>query len=479
VKKNSALAGLLTTFTLLYADQPAHAGGLYFSDRGVRPMGRGGAFVAGADDLGATWYNPAGLADVGNSVLVDASWMNFSGEFTRKSQVVDAGGTVRIFDYPQVSAATKFLPLPTLGFSRVFGDEKQYTFAFSLLTPYAPLMSYPATVGGGPSPSRYSLISMEGSALVIPGGYLSIKLAKQFRIGFGVQLLVGKFASSVVFNANPGDRVVGAPEDPRYDTFSQLSAAPIITPSGNLGLIYEPTESIRLGAAFQLPYWINAPASNRVRLPTAPLFDKARQDGDAVHVKFRLPPIFRIGAELRTKFSDEQMLKVEAAYVREFWSVHDSIDVIPDNINLVGVTGFPSPFGIPRLSIPRNFQDSNSFRLGAEYSRKAFQQAQGLTLRAGVAYETSAIPRAYLSPLTLDSDKVTASVGVGLTVTKGLRIDAVYAHIFAFGATVSPGEAQIPRLNPVQGNPVAVEAINGGTYAFRADVMGLGAEYKY
>lgn len=43
----------------------AHAAGLYFSDRGVRSVGRGGAFVAGADDLGVVWSNPAGLADAG------------------------------------------------------------------------------------------------------------------------------------------------------------------------------------------------------------------------------------------------------------------------------------------------------------------------------------------------------------------------------------------------------------------------------
>ena len=52
--------------------------GLYFTDRGVRPMGRAGAFVAGADDLGAIWYNPAGIADAGTSILFDASWLQFS-----------------------------------------------------------------------------------------------------------------------------------------------------------------------------------------------------------------------------------------------------------------------------------------------------------------------------------------------------------------------------------------------------------------
>lgn len=472
----SALACTTVTLTLC-AD--AFGAGLYFSERGVRPLGRGGAFVAGADDLNATWYNPAGLAEVGDSFLLDATWMNFSGEFQRKSQVVGASGTVTVFDYPSVSASTKFVPLPTLGASFALGDRKEYTLAFSLLTPYSPLLNYPATVGTQASPSRYSLISMDGSALLIPGGYLSYRFSPKFSVGAGVQLLVGKFASSVVFNANPADRLIGAPEDPRYDTFSQLSAAPIIAPSGNLGVLGEPVTNLKLGASFQLPFWVNAPATNKVRLPVAPVFDKARQEGDEVRVCFRLPAILRAGVQYRIAMGEDQALNLEAAYVREFWSLHDTIDIIPESINLVGVTGFPSPFGVPRLSIPRNFQDSNSIRIGGEYTQKAFGQPKGLSIRAGANYETSAIPRAYLSPLTLDSDKVTASLGAGFGVAKGLRLDAVFAQVIAAGVTVTPEEAKVPRLNPVSGNPVAVEAVNGGEYAFRATLIGLGAEYKY
>src|SRR5688572_4735107 len=58
------------------------AAGMYWSDRGIRPLGRGGAFVAGADDLGAIAYNPAGLADAGSSLLLDAALVNVRTEFT-------------------------------------------------------------------------------------------------------------------------------------------------------------------------------------------------------------------------------------------------------------------------------------------------------------------------------------------------------------------------------------------------------------
>ena len=60
------MRGLLANAALLAAiafSTDAFAAGLYYSERGVSPLGRGGAFVAGADDLGAIAYNPAGLAD--------------------------------------------------------------------------------------------------------------------------------------------------------------------------------------------------------------------------------------------------------------------------------------------------------------------------------------------------------------------------------------------------------------------------------
>ena len=215
---------MLPLLSILLATSDAKAAGLYFSDRGVKPLGRGGAYVAGANDLGATWYNPAGLADAGDSFLFDGSWLHYSAEFTRKVQVADAGGTLRTYQYPEVNGSTPILPIPTLGISKAFGKEKQFTFAFSLLAPYTAISSYPATVDGRPAASRYSLISMDGSALVVAGGFLAWKANNWLKLGAGLQALVGSFRSSVVFNANPADRLIGAPEDPTYDSPAQIDA---------------------------------------------------------------------------------------------------------------------------------------------------------------------------------------------------------------------------------------------------------------
>jgi long-chain fatty acid transport protein len=446
----------------------ARAGGLYFSDRGVRPLARGGAFVAGADDLGAVWYNPAGLADAGTSFLLDASWLHFASTFTRRATVTDANGA----QYPQTFApaqgSTPVLPLPTLGFSYAFDAKQRWTGAIGAFAPYTAVASYPQTAA-----SRYSLVSLDGSALVNTGLWLAYKPIEQVRIGIGVEALVGTFATSIVMNANPQNRLLGAPEDPSYDAFSQLNVGPIFAPSGNAGVTVIPEKHVRVGVSGQLPTHVSAPATVQVRLPNAAVFDNASVHGDSGSLAFNLPGVFRAGVEVRPV----EPLRVELAYVREFWSNHTEIDVYPSGITINGITGFPPGFKVGTIVIPRHFQDSNSLRLGGEYTLPV--GAYRLEIRGGVAVESSAVPAAYESPLTVDLNKLTTSLGLGIRIGAHWRFDGVYAHVFGESTTVSPSQAAVPAINPVQGNPTPSSPINAGTYTAQADIVGFGLNYGF
>jgi long-chain fatty acid transport protein len=393
--------------------------------------------------------------------------------------VADAAGTIRIYDkYPTVKGTTPFLPIPTLAATYNFGDKKEFTLAGGVFAPMAPIAKYPLTVNGQPSPSRYSLVSMDGTAMAIPGAYFAYKPIEEFRVGLGLQALVGTFKTRQVFSANPSDRLLAAPEDPNYDSLSELNVGPIIAPSANFGIVAIPEKHVHVGLSAQLPFWINAPAKMTFQLPTAAPFDKAYPEGDQGHVRFRLPAVIRAGVEYRTHVGDDT-LSVEASYVREFWSLQDSIDVRSDNIRLYNITGFPSPFGIAPITIPRNFQDSNSFRLGGEYSTKAVLKNNRTDFRAGVAYETTAVPTAWVGPLSLDSDKVTLGLGGSIHVAEHWRFDLVAALVLLQSVSVSPAEAKIPRVNPVKGNPTETEAVNGGEYSAHALILGLGGQYKF
>ena len=450
----------------------ADAGGLYWSDRGVRPMGRAGAFVAGADDLGAVWYNNAGIASAGSSFLFDATFMIYGADFTRRTQVIDSGGTVRTYQYPTVTGTAAPLPLPTLAGSVSVGDKKEWTLAAAVLAPYTPLTTWPEATNGQPSPQRYSSVSLDGSLLLDVGLYAAWKPSEHFSIGAGLHFLVGNFQSTVYLNANPDDRLLGAPEDPQYDTLAQIRAG-VFAPTGSLGLLYEPVKQLRFGLSGQLPYWINAPASVKLRLPTAAPFDNASVQDDSARVKFRLPAIVRAGVEVRPI----PELRIEAAYVYESWGLHDTIDIISKG-SLVNVTGFPSPFRIAPISLQRNFQDTHSVRLGGEYTVDLGGDTK-LDLRLGGAMETSAIPRAYVTALTIDGLKFFASVGAGLHVGPKWRFDLMYTHMIIPDVEVSPAEAAISGINPVRGYPAPTEAVNGGSYSVHTDLIGLGLSYTF
>jgi long-chain fatty acid transport protein len=470
----TAVAAILAA---LATSSDARAAGLYFSDRGVRPLGRGGAFVAGADDLGGIWYNPAGIVDAPSGLLVDATWLHYTSDFSRQAPTTSSSNTTFVQSFPRVSGSTPVLPIPTIAGSYRFGDRDQYAAALGVYAPMTPVTTYPLTIDSGtPAPQRYSLVSLDGSALVVAGAWFAWKPIEELRVGAGFQMLMGTFRSTVDFSACPPDNLVCAGEAPAYDAYSQLDVGPIFAPSGNLGATYVPMKMVRIGASVQAPFDVDAPAKVDVRLPTAVVFDSATQRGDDARVKFQLPPVLRLGVEVRP-LDEKHDLRVEVTYVREFWSVHQSIDVTPTNIQLLNVTGFPSPYGVAPISIPRGGQDSNSIRLGGEYKLPVSDYF--LQLRAGVAYETSGIKEAYVSPLTIDSSKVALSIGGGLFIGKHWRLDAVLAHVFASDVTVSPQEAAVPRVNPVQGNPTQTASVNGGQYSARADAIGVGMQFLF
>jgi long-chain fatty acid transport protein len=476
MKARLVCAGALACATAIGATvaDDARAAGMYFSDRGVRPMGRAGAWVAGADDLGAIWYNPAGLTDAKSSVLVDFAWLRMSTAYTRRLKILDADNTYQTVDTPTVNGSSPIIPIPTLAASYAFGDKKEWTVAGGLYAPYVSLVTYPDQVDGQPSPGRYALGSFDGSLLFIGGLFLAYAPPKidWLRLGAGVQMLTGVFQSEVTFSTSPEDRLVGQPEQPDYDAKTRMRVGPIFAPSANAGITLIPDEHVRFGASGQLPMIVDAPAQIYVRLPTAAVFDGARVVGTHANVHFELPAIARVGVEVRPT----DRIRVELAYVRELWTTHHAIDATPTDITIQDVVGLPSVIKVPAISYPRNFENSNSFRLGGELSPDVL--GYRWDVRLGVAYETSAVPPQYLTLQTIDVDKVTASLGLGLHVGAHWRLDAVYAHVFTQDVFVDPDQARIPRVNPVRGN-APLEPINGGTYHVGADLMGVGLAYTF
>lgn len=487
----SAAAGLAVVTSAADVD----AAGLYFSDRGVRPVGRAGAFVAGADDLGAIWYNPAGIAFAGETLLADFSWLRFGSTYQRRSLVRDpATGDEQIQGtnyFPEVEGTSPVLPIPTLAFSNRLGLDEKWNFAAGVFAPYSALTSYPETPidfrgQNVPPPQRYSLITLDGSALVVAGLWASYMPSKSVALGLGLQMLTGNFASRLAFNACPPDRLLCAAEDPNYDAYTQLTVGPIFAPSANAGVIAivhdAPGVEVRLGASAQAPFFVSAPAKVQIRLPSAQVFRDAYVEGDSARVKFRLPAIARVGLETRLGAKKQTRMELSVAY--ETWSMHDKIEIVPSDggIRLRNVAGFSDPYPVGTLAQARGFRDTFSVHAGLEHLFDL--GGYDLAIRGGTSYERSAVPPEYLSVLTVDVDKVQLAIGGSLYVgsKKQLRLDAVLAHTFGFTTDVDPRAAQITKVKAIRANDPADEdntRVNGGRYTASAQVVGVGLNWKY
>lgn len=469
----AALAG-----ALLCGAGEAHAAGLYYADRGVRPAGRGGAFIAGADDAGALMYNPAGMFDAGGQVLFDASWVHFTSDYTRQAlvQQIDPNtgkpvGSPARQTFPTVHGTTPFLPIPTL--AATFQVHKQVVIGFGAWAPYAALTTYPEVVEKKPAPQRYSLISLDGSALAFVGAGAAFAPIKELRLGAVVGVLTGVFNTKAVFAGCVPERFLCAPEEPSWDVLSQLAVGPIVAPTGEFGVTVVPNSAWRIGASVQLPVYVRAKATLKTRLPATPAFEKASQEGDEGHVAFDLPWSVRAGVETRMV----ENLRLEIAFNFDRWSMHDNIYLTPDNIALKNVAGFPATYSIPKVTLPRHFQDTVAIHVGGEYRIKLSKV--DIEPRAGLSFETSAVPNAYESVLTIDQNKLTAALG-GSLYWRNLRVDLTYAHVFGFNVDVDPKDAKIALISPVDANaPKHPDYVNGGSYSARADVVGLGIAYTF
>ena len=452
----------------------AHAAGLYFSERGVRPLARGGAFTAGADDLGAIWYNPAGVYDAGPQLLFDASWLHFETSYARQALLEqrdpNTGAVVGRYrqTFDPVNGATPVIPIPT--FAGSFSLRDDLVLAIGLMAPYSAIAHYPEAVGGAPAPQRYSLITLEGSAMAVVGAWVGWKPHDAWRVGFGLEVLAGKFVTTTMASGCVPEKFFCAPEQPEWDVLTELSAGPIIAPSGNLGVTWHASERLRVGAAFQLPFFVRAPAELSARLPTTPAFEAAYQEGSSATVSFELPWSARVGVE----YSPVPELALELDATVEGWAMHDALSVHYDDVALRNLAGFPDPYRFPDQAIARNFDNAFSVRAGGEYGLALGEYT--LDVRAGASFESSAVPPEYLSVLTVDMPKLTASAGLGLHVGKA-RFDAVYAHIFAVPVEVDARDARLPILAPVKGNVEDAHYVNGGSYAATGDVLGLGFTY--
>jgi long-chain fatty acid transport protein len=433
------------------APRRASAGNFYLTDRGVRPMAMGGAFVAGAEGAEALWYNPAGLSGSGRSVRAEGMVTLLDASFQR----IDDNGVVR----QKVDLDQPILPIPLIGYTDNF-HLKDWTFAIGLFAPNSQTYQYPRN-----GPQRYSMVSTNDSIIAHLAGGIAWSGIKNLSIGIAPTLIAGRFKTDTVFSACDGV-TCSYPESPEDDAPSTVDLNPFFAFQLGIGVTYD-FGIVKFGMSADTPYDISGKAKLKVTLPDNPVFDKAYVDGDKIKLTVPFPWMLRFGVEARPI----EALRIETAFVIEGWARQDHISVDPQGITMRNILGI-GDYEVGKLQLQRGSSNVYSMRLGGEYDMGRVP----LIVRAGGSYDTSSFDEKVLSPLTLDSEKVILGLGLTWKATDTLDFDVVYGHVFLKNKQVRNSTIEQPTaLRPA---PMEKNIIANGNYTMEANYFGLGLTYR-
>jgi len=453
------------------------ASGYFYPDVGVSAIGRGGANVAGADDLSALWYNPAALRRIRGPLLdFELSAIDQSVRYQRASDIfLDDTGEEYLVGYDAVEDQAPAFPVPTLGFANDFGLDKT-TFAFGFYTPMAPpVHSYDAA-----GAQRYNLVSSEMIQASF-GPALAHQVNDWLTLGLGLTgnvLRVKQDLDIHMFIPLTGFDL-GDLGDPAGDVGFSIAAQDAFLLSANAGLLVEPKDGRwAFGLSYRPPTTYTADGTIVADFSNHFLYESEDPSKEIIvdptaksdmQVTVKMPMVLKAGLLVRPTSA----LEIEADFVWEGWSVNDALVIKGVNF-LVETTLAPVEI-VTDVDLPAGFQDSWSVRLGGEYILN-----DDYSIRGGVLYEVSAVPTSSLGLGQIDMNKYGYGTGLEWRLNEKMRLDASFGHLFFESAEVTDSTTEAVMVNAISGE-VEEDAfvVGNGVYEASAMMGGLSLSYVF
>ncbi|MCB9742793.1 MAG: outer membrane protein transport protein [Alphaproteobacteria bacterium] len=434
---------------LLALAQPAQGAGYYMLDAGVRAFSRGGAWVVGADDISAMYYNPAALIRTeGVRARVDVAAVSQYISFDR----ADVDGD------PVTNQGRPYV-IPTMGVSWDMGTER-WAVALGFYPPYAPDFLYPAD-----GPQRYTLID---STVIqtAAGPSVAFRAHPWITLGAGLQWQLLTAGQDLMLTTSGED-------DPDSDIRFSVLATDRFAISGNLGLLVEaPSGFWGFGAAVQLPTRFTGTGeltgdfSNHVLHERGIITSGVVVDPE-VTLAIRMPMTLRAGALVRPV----EGLEVELSGVWQGW---DSIDeIVVDDIELTVQSTLGPTIVEGPVVLPASYVNAWSARLGGSYVI-----SDRWTARAGAFYESSAVTEQTLGVNLVDAPKL--GYGLGGSATFGrYTLDAGWSQAFLAKQTVKNSQVSQIHVDVFTGDVDEVEVVGNGEYRSRQSVFGAALDVAF
>jgi long-subunit fatty acid transport protein len=197
-----------------------------------------------------------------------------------------------------------------------------------------------------------------------------------------------------------------------------------------------------------------------------------------------MPMILKAGALVRPI----EGLEIEGAVVWQQWSSITSmvvtdvdllIDINEDHLatGLMECSGEGDDLDCDALIeddvvLPANYDNSWSYRLGGHYIL-----SDRFTVRAGVLYETSAIPTETVGVALVDSDKWGYGLGGSIHLKKGLVVDLGLSQSFLKTLDITDSQVTQIRVNPLaaEGEDALIDGPVVGNGTLESSILMFGA----
>jgi len=353
--KINNLAKILGTLYALGACSVVSAAGYKIPEASLNSTALSAAYVASAEGADASYYNPANMVDNEDRLQAEMAltYIGLSDINYKDNNSALIGSTI----LDGKSEKEQFL-MPTLHTS--LGKVQNLNLGFSMVSPGGLTKRWKDPVQKS-SAEEFSLTTVELNPTA------AYKVNNKLSIGGGLRMI---YAEGVVKSETP------APTDPAPLTSASVKRdmeGDTISYGYNLALSYKPSPELAIGLTYRSNVDLDVEGTAKLTDATGSNYS----GGASVSIP--------IPASLNLAFAYTVLDKttVELVYERTYWSEYDELDFNYDR-TLTAADGYIAAF---EPSIPKNWEDSNTFRLGLSHNYN-----NQLKLMFGYARDETPIP---------------------------------------------------------------------------------------
>lgn len=389
----------------------AVAGGFMLTEQSVAGLGRAyaGAGIVG-DDLSAVWYNPAGMSLLsGTAVQMGAVVADLDLEVTtNRSATFDNGrnGT-------KENGRKHGVPIPNMYLVHQIKDDMW--FGLGITVPFGMATEYDNNWAAADKGMNAEVKVFD----INPNVAFKLTDTLSFGAGVSLQYVTAQFEQKNNLGHEKAMRV-------------RLNADGWAW-GGNLGFMWQPTETVRVGLAYRSQVNHKADGYLKSDLETANgTLIKHFQSNDG-HAEMSAPHVITLTGTWKAT----EALRLSGLVRWTNWSSFDKLPISGSSLYDASYTAVASVYGqtvagqraTNKHNAVYNWKDSWLFTVGADYDIN-----DEFTVRGGVGYEISPVDDdKYRSATIPDTDRLWLSMGATWHASKNLQSDFGIAYLKGIG----------------------------------------------